>query len=152
MAKKLEDKFYDIRKATALVTVQKTFGKKYGDNVDDDWVETLFVKKSGEYFLYGMGGKNSPFSNFDDGVSTQGDGYETWLSNNYKKAKEWVMMNCPEKMDEIFVPLKPEEETKLKASTFSLTEKARANLKRRAAEYETSQSQLICQWAENFYD
>ena len=56
------------------------------------------------------------------------------------------------KMDEIFVPLKPEEETKLKASTFSLTEKARANLKRRAAEYETSQSQLICQWAESFYD
>ena len=94
--KKADNKFYDISKATLIYTVEKTFGEKYGDNPDNDWTESLYVKKNGEYFVYGKGGKNTPYSTIESGKIVGGSRYEIWLQSNYNSARNWVHTNCPE--------------------------------------------------------
>lgn len=147
MARKTADKFYDIAKATPVVTVKKTFGKKFGDSPDDDWTETLYRKQTGEYFVYGEGGKNTPYSIGEDGESVAGSRYETWVDFNYNQARNWVYTNCPEKMDEVFMA-----ETKdKKVTSIVLSAKAKTNLKRKAQEQGTTISELIRNWAEGLY-
>lgn len=142
-----KDKFYDISKATPLVTVRKTFGKKYGENPDDDWTETLYKKNNGEFFVYGEGGKNTPYSVDKDGTVTSGSRYEVWLEYNYNNARNWVHTNCPERQEEIFTV----DTEKKSVTTIMLSEKARLNLKRKAREQGVSISELIRQWAESMY-
>lgn len=144
-----KDKFYSIDKAEPLVTVKKTFGKRYGDNPDDDWTETLYRKPTGEYFVYGEGGKNSPYAIDENGESVAGTRFEIWVDFNYQKARNWVHTNCPEKMEEIF--MKDVEDEKKSVTTITLTAKARLNLKRKSKEMGVSISELIRKWAEELY-
>jgi len=146
---KTKDKFYSIDKATPLVTVKKTFGKAFGENPDDDWTETLYKKSSGEFFVYGEGGKNTPYAIDENGESVAGTRFEIWADNNYNKARLWVHDNCPEKMDEIF--MKDIDEGKKSVTTITLTAKARLNLKRKSKELGISISELIRLWAEELY-
>ena len=149
VAKKTNNKFYDISKATPLVTVEKTFGKKYGDNPDDDWTETLYRKPTGEFYVYGSGGKNSPYSVDEDGTSNAGSRYEIWLESNYNAARNWVHTNCPEKQEEIFVTEAKEEKNTV--TSILISQKARMNLKRKSKEMGLTVSELIRQWAESLY-
>ena len=148
--KKVDNKFYSIEKATPLVTVEKTFGKKYGENPDEDWTETLYRKASGEYFVYGKGGKNSPYSVDENGESVAGSRYEVWADFNYNKARNWVHTNCPEKKDEIF--MSELNEDKKSVTTMTLSAKARLNLKRKSNEQGISISELVRRWAESLYE
>lgn len=150
VAKKTDNKFYDISKATPLVTVEKTFGKKYGDNPDDDWKETLYRKATGEFFVYGVGGKNSPYSIDENGTTKAGSRYEIWLESNYNAARNWVHTNCPEKQEEIFVAELKEEKNSV--TSIMISQKARMNLKRKSKEMGITVSELIRQWAESLYD
>lgn len=150
VAKKTDNKFYDITKATPLVTVEKTFGKKYGDNPDDDWKETLYRKPTGEYFVFGIGGKNSPYSEDKGGEAIAGSRYEIWLDSNFNAARNWVHTNCPEKQEEVFMP--EQEETKNKVTTIMISQKARMNLKRKSKELGITVSELIRNWAEGLYE
>lgn len=149
VGKRADNKFYDITKATPLVTVEKTFGKKYGENADDDWTETLYKKASGEFFVYGKGGKNTPYSIDENGEATAGSRYEIWLESNYNSARNWVHTNCPEKQEEIFVAETKEEKNTV--TSFMISQKARMNLKRKAREKGITVSELIRQWAESLY-
>lgn len=147
---KKSDKFYSIDKAEPLVTVEKTFGKKYGENPDDDWTETLYRKSSGEFFVYGQGGKNTPFSVDENGESVAGSRYEVWMDFNYNKARNWVHTNCPEKQEEVF--MSEVNDGKKSVTTMTLSAKARLNLKRKSSEQGVSISQLVCKWAESLYE
>ena len=149
VAKKADNKFYDITKATPLYTVKKTFGEKFGDNPDDDWTETLYKKKNGEFFVYGQGGKNTPYSVNELGEVKSGSRYEIWLQSNFNSARNWVHTNCPEMQEEIFMV---EEDDKPKVTSITLTTKARMNLKRKAMEENTNVSSLVKEWAESLYD
>ena len=148
-AKKTKNKFYDIAKATPLYTVEKTFGVKFGENPDDDWTETLYKKKSGEFFVYGKGGKNTPYSTTENGVLEGGARYDIWTQSNYNTARNWVHSNCPEMQEEIFMI---DEEDKTKVTSMALTKKARMNLKRKARDENTNVSSLVNEWAEKLYD
>lgn len=149
VARKLDNKFYDIEKATPLFTVKKTFGEKYGENPDDDWTETLYKKKSGEYFVLGQGGKNSPYNKIEDGKEVGGFRYEIWLQSNYNSARNWVHSNCPEKLEEIFMENKDDKQ---KVTSLTLSPKARLNLKRKAREQNKSISEIVRTWAESLYE
>ena len=148
--KKGDSKFYNIEKAEPLVTVEKTFGNKYGENPDEDWTETLYRKPSGEFFVYGKGGKDSPYSVEEDGETVAGSRYEVWGDFNYNKARNWVHTNCPEKKDEIF--MSELNEDKKSVTTMTLSAKARNNLRRKSREQGVSVSELIRRWAEALYD
>ena len=144
---KTSAKLYNADKATPLVTVKKSFGN-YGENPDDDWTETLYKKKTGEFFVLGKGGKNSPFGIDRGGERIAGEDFTIWLVRNYDNAKNWVHSNCPEKREEIFM-----EDTKTKTLTsIYLSTKAKINLKRMAKEKGMSVSEMINKWAESFYN
>ena len=145
--RRIDSKFYNIEKARALVTVEKTFGKKYGDNPDDDWTETLYKKTSGEFFVYGKGGKNSPYSVDENGESVAGSRYEIWTDYNTNKARNWVHSNCLDEKDEIFMV-----SDKKTVTTMTLTMKAKENLRRKANEQDITISELIRRWAESLYE
>ena len=149
MGKRADKKFYDINKSTPLVTVNKTFGQVYGDNPDEDWTETLYKRQTGEFFVYGEGGCDSPYSVYENGEHKAGNGYEIWPESNYNKARSWVKMNCPEKKDEIFT--KDNTEGKRVVVTMILSTKARENLKRKSAEEGMSVSEYVRKYAENLY-
>ena len=149
MGKRADKKFYDIEKSTPLVTVQRTFGAVYGENPDEDWTETLYRRQTGDFFVYGEGGKESPFSVYENGENKAGNGYEIWAESNYNKARSWVQTNCPEKKDEIFTMQEPD--TKRVIVTMALSPRARENLKRKAAEEGMSVSEFIRRFAENLY-
>ena len=142
------NKFYSIDKAELIISVNKTFGGKYGNNPDDDWTETLYRKNNGEYFVYGEGGKNTPFGKYEDGEPVSGSRYVVWLDYNDNEAKNWVYTNCPEKMKEIFEK-QPDDKKSITALYLSNT--ARTNLKRKSREKNISMSELINQWAESLY-
>ena len=147
MEKKVSDKFYNIAKAKEVITVQKSFGT-YGENPDDDWTETLYKKRNGEFFVYGKGGKNSPFGMDRGGERLEGEDFILWLTRNYDNARNWVHSNCPDKKDEIF----HEDNETRSMTTLYLTPKAKMNLKRMAKEKGVSVSVMIIQWAESFYN
>ncbi|MBQ6503206.1 MAG: hypothetical protein IJI57_04765 [Flexilinea sp.] len=149
MGKRADKKFYDIEKSTPLVTVQKTFGQVYGENPDEDWTETLYRRQTGDFFVYGVGGKDSPFSVYENGETKAGNGYEIWSEANYNKARSWVQTNCPEKKDEIFTM--KDYDTKRILVTMTLSPRARENLKRKASEEGMSVSEFIRRFAENLY-
>ncbi len=149
MGKRADKKFYDINKSTPLVTIKKTFGTAYGVNPDEDWTETLYKRQTGEYFVYGEGGSESPYSVYENGENKAGNGYEIWPESNYNKARSWVQTNCPEKKDEIFT--KQDLDSKRVVVTMLLSPKARENLKRKSAEEGMSVSEFVRKLAENLY-
>ena len=149
MAVKNANKFYNIDKAESLITIKKTFGKNYGENPDLDWTETLYKKPSGEFFVYGEGGKETPYSVDVNGEPTAGSRYEVWTDYNINQARNWVYTNCPEKMEMIF--MKDEDDEKKSVTTITLSAKARKNLKRKAQENKETVSEIIRQWAETLY-
>lgn len=147
---KIANRFYSIDKAEKIVSVEKTFGEKYGVNPDDDWTETLYRKSNGEFFVYGKGGKNTPFCTYEDGEEVAGSRYVTWTAYNDNEAKNWAFTNCPDKVKEIFQQ-EEEDDGKKSVTTFYLTKKARKNIKRKALEKGIGFSELVNSWAETLY-
>ena len=45
----IDRRVYDLDKAEKIASVEKSLGK-YGDNPENDWTETLYLKNHLEYF------------------------------------------------------------------------------------------------------
>lgn len=136
---------YNTDKAKVIAVAEKSLGV-YGENPDNDWTETLYLKPNGEYFAVGEGGKNSPFYS-SKGGKIENSMVTVWQKKNIENAKLWVYNNCKERMNEIFAP----DDVASVAATVLLTMKAKRNLKRKAEEEHSNISEVIRNWAETLY-
>ena len=141
-------RLYDTDKAEKLVEVTKSFGV-YGENPDNDWTESLYKKPSGEFFVQGNGGKNSPFADYASGTNKPGSRVTVWRIDNYNNAKLWIHDNAPDKFDDVF---NRKEDSDLSITTVTLSEKAKRNLKRYSEETGLTVSEILRRYAENLYE
>ncbi len=135
-------KLYNTDKAEKIIEIKKSFGK-YGENPDNDWTETLYRKRNLEYFVYGDGGKNTPYNTHNDILN-----FHFFDVNNYTQAQLWVHDNCPEIYDELFSD-NPKDRI---ITTMALSKKAVRNLKRYTSETGISASECLREYAESLYD
>lgn len=87
MAKKIiNGKMYNTETAKEIASYWNGCGGTDFGRVD----ETLYLKKTGEYFLYGKGGPYSKYRESNMGYWTWG---EEFIPMSEEKAKEWCMEN-----------------------------------------------------------
>ena len=119
----------------------------YSNNLpwgDFDWVqETLYVKRTGEYFLYGTGGARSKYA-VPDG-DFMGGGSEI-IPLSEKEAKVFVEENGDTETYEKYFGEASEGETR---TTIILSETAKKKLQRLALEKRVSISQIVERLIEN---
>lgn len=83
MKKIINRKMYDTETAERIA--DDSFG---GVKDFDYWAEELYLKKTGEFFLYGEGGANSKYSKKLD-IDTWGPG-ETIIPYSEEETKDWL--------------------------------------------------------------
>lgn len=111
---------------------------------DFDWVqETLYVKRTGEYFLHGKGGARSKYAVLDGDF--MGGGSEI-IPLSEKEAQSFVEENGDTETYEKFFGEVSEGETR---TTIVLSEGAKKKLQRIALEKRISISQVIERLIEN---
>lgn len=111
---------------------------------DFDWVqETLYVKRTGEYFLHGKGGARSKYA-VPDG-DFMGGGSEI-IPLSEKEAQAFVEENGDTETYEKFFGEASEGETR---TTIILSETAKKKLQRLALEKRVSISQIVERLIEN---
>lgn len=111
---------------------------------DFDWVqETLYVKRTGEYFLHGKGGARSKYA-VPDG-DFMGGGSEI-IPLSEKEAQSFVEENGDTETYEKFFGEASEGETR---TTIILSETAKKKLQRLALEKRVSISQIVERLIEN---
>ena len=119
----------------------------YSNNLpwgDFDWVqETLYVKRTGEYFLHGTGGARSKYA-VPDGDFIGGGSEIITLSE--KEAKAFVEENGDTETYEKYFGEASEGETR---TTIILSETAKKKLQRLALEKRVSISQIVEMLIEN---
>lgn len=104
------------------------------------WEETLFQKRTGEYFLFGEGGPMSRYA--------KSSGYNEWgwgekiIPLSIEGAQKWAEKNLTaNQYEKIFGEIEETEEKKI--VTYSLTVAAIEKITRLAAEKGISKSELI---------
>lgn len=103
------------------------------------WSESLYRKRTGEYFLHGYGGPMSRYSRVTGDNEWSGD--ERIIPLTLEKAQEWgeKYMSADE-YEEAFDPVSDDEK---KTVTFSLPESVIEIIRRRAAESNIPMSEYI---------
>lgn len=104
MKRIIKNKVYDTKTARRLAS------NSYSNPRDFDfWEETLYQKKTGEYFLHGEGG---PRSRYAEQVSINTwSGGERIIPVTEEEAREWAEKNLDgDEYESIFDPI-PEEDT-----------------------------------------
>ena len=136
MKKIINGKLYDTETAKEIAVWSN--GRSYSDF--SHCVETLYKKRTGEYFLYGSGGPMSKYSKSCGDNSWSGDSQIIPLS--YKAAKEWAeeKMDADDYMAE-FGPVSESEE--MTVLSVSVTEAVAERIRREAQEKGLSVSALI---------
>jgi len=110
------------------------------------WSETLYQKRTGEFFLYGEGGPLSKYSQpYENNGSQSG---AKIIPLTIDQAKQWAekAMDADE-YEELFGPV--EEDTGKHVMSLSVNESTYQIIKRLAAENRTTMSQVINDWAKN---
>lgn len=104
------------------------------------WEETLYQKRTGEFFLHGVGG---PASKYAETVGqNQWTGGEKIIPLKFEKAREWAENHLEaDDYEDIFGPV--EEDDSKKLISLSLPTTAVETLKRLAAESGKSQSEIV---------
>lgn len=104
------------------------------------WEETLYQKRTGEFFLHGVGG---PASKYAETVGqNQWTGGEKIIPLSFDKARNWAEKHLGgDEYEEIFGPV--EEDDSKRLISLSLTATAVETLKRLAAESGKSQSEIV---------
>lgn len=104
------------------------------------WEETLYRKKTGEYFLYGKGGPMTRYA--------EAQGQNTWSGGSrimpltYQEATAWAEKHLSgDEYEDIFGEV-VEDDTK-RAVTYNLTVTAAEKLKRMAQQQGVSASELL---------
>ena len=82
MKKVIKGKLYDTEKA-------KHIGTAAGGDGFHAWEEDLYQKRTGEFFLYGMGGPATKYAHYVDGNNAWSGG-DKIIPLPYDKAREWV--------------------------------------------------------------
>lgn len=106
------------------------------------WEETLYQKRTGEFFLHGVGG---PASKYAETVGqNQWTGGEKIIPLKFEKAREWAENHLEaDDYEDIFGPV--EEDDSKKLISLSLPTTAVETLKRLASETGKSQSELVAE-------
>lgn len=136
MKKVIHGKLYDTD--TAKQIAYKAGGAEFNTDFNY-WCETLYRKKTGEYFLYCEGG---PLTEYATHSGTSSGWGETIRPLSFTEAREWAEEN----MDgDAFIKEfgEPEEDYSRKTVTFSLKASNIEVLKKKASESGKSMSQLI---------
>ena len=136
MKKIINGKLYDTE------TAKEIAGDSYNGSVTDFhyWEETLYKKRTGEYFLYGKGG---PLSKYAKRYEQNGRvGGEAIQPMTYAEATAWAEehMDADDYMDE-FGPVS--EDSERVAMSISLDSATADRIRREAAESGVSISALI---------
>lgn len=102
--------------------------------------ETLYRKKTGEYFLFGEGGPMTNYAEYS-GPNSWGSG-ERIIPLSFKQAKEWAEehMEADDYESEFGEIV---EDSSKRIVTYSLTKEAVEKLRRAAAERNITASQLL---------
>ena len=113
----------------------------YGTPRDfNHWTETLYRKRTGEYFLHGEGGPNSKYSQSIG--QNEWSGGEQIIPLSVESAQKWAEEHLSgEEYEQIFGEI--EEDDSKKTVTFSIAVDAVELLARMAAETGKSKSELV---------
>ena len=137
MKKIIDGKRYDTDKA-------KEIGSDSYSNRGDFsfWEETLYQKRTGEFFLYGTGG---PASKYAESIGqNQWSGGSKLIPLSFEAAKEWAEKHLDaDEYEAIFGTI--EESSDRITVTFSLPLDAIETLKRIASQTGKSQSDIIAE-------
>ena len=136
MKKVIRGRLYDTD--TAKQISYKAGGAEFSTDFNY-WCESLYKKKTGEYFLYCEGGPLTVYASHS-GTST-GWG-EEFRPLTFSESREWAEEN----MDgDAFIKEfgKPEEDYSRKSVTFSIKASNAEMLKKKASETGKSMSQLV---------
>lgn len=138
MNKIIKGKRYDTETAQEIYCASSNVGR--GDF--SFWEETLYKKRTGEYFLYGEGGAMSKYRTVID--QNNWSGGEKIVPLSLDEAKEWAekYMTADEYEEEFGTV---EESAGKTSRTFSLHDADYENLKKTALEKDVSMSDLIAE-------
>ena len=140
MKKIIDGKRYDTETA-------KLIGEDSYSNPSDFnyWCETLYQKKTGEFFLHGKGGARTKYAQAIDSNSWCSG--ERIMPLSYDKAREWVEKHLDaDTYEEVFGPV-AEDDSK-RALNLSLPASVADTLKRMAAESGRTQSDIVAELIE----
>lgn len=141
MKKIISGKLYDTETAREIAVWSNNLGPRDFHHC----VETLYKKRTGEYFLYGVGGPMSKYAESCGDNSWSGGSKIIPLT--YKAAQEWAeeKMDADDYMAE-FGPVSESEE--MTTLSVSVTEAVAERIRREAQEKGISVSALIAsKWA-----
>lgn len=135
MKKIINGKVYDTDTAKEMATGRSTYPR----NDFHFWEETLYLKKTGEYFLHGVGGPASRYS------TSMGDnswsGGEKIIPLTFAAAKEWAEEHLDgDEYEDIFGAVTEDESRRTISLSLSVT--AAETLARRASSEGMTQSAL----------
>ena len=137
----IKGKKYDTNTATLLGEMSHSNPRDFG------YVhEELYIKRTGEYFLFGEGGAMTKYRTWIDNSSWTGGEKITPITE--KDAREWVEQNLDaDDYERIFG--KVEEDGTMVVRTYSLPAYVADKLKKEALNRGISASQLLCDLVEN---
>lgn len=144
MKKIINGKMYDTDKATAL-----GYDTSGGTPRDFSWwKETLYQKRTGEFFLHGEGG---PMTRYAESCGQNSWGYgERIMPLNVEAAREWAEVHLDTGTYEEIFGIVGEDLTK-KIVTYSLPVSTIEKLKRAAAAEGISLSEAVTRAIEKLY-
>ena len=104
------------------------------------WEETLFQKRTGEFFLHGVGGPASKYA--ETTGQNQWSGGEKIIPLDFENARKWAEKHMEaDDYESTFGPV--EEDDSKRSVSLSLPNTAVETLKRLAAESGKSQSEIV---------
>lgn len=113
----------------------------YSNRRDFHYVEeTLYQKRTGEFFLYGLGGPASKYAEYDGNMWSAG---EKIMPMTVKEAQEWAEEHLDaDEYESVFGEVAEASDTK-KTVTFSLPEDVIERIRMKAAEAGITMSDYI---------
>ena len=145
MKKVINNKRYDTETAKQIAETG-SLEQGIGPSNACFWSETLYQKRTGEFFLFGEGG---PLSKYSEPYETNGSqSGAKIIPLTLDQAKQWAekAMDADE-YEATFGPV--EENTDKHVMSLSVDESTYQIIKRRAAENKISMSQVINDWAKH---
>ena len=145
MKKIINNKRYDTETAKQIAETG-SWNQGIGPSDFNFWAETLYQKRTGEYFLFGEGG---PLSKYSEPYETNGSQSGTKIIPlTLDQAKQWAekAMDADD-YEKVFGPV--EESTDKHVMSLSVNESTYQIIKRLATENRTTMSQVINDWAKN---
>lgn len=136
MKKIINGKLYDTDKARELGSWASTWDVRDFHHV----IETLYVKRTGEYFLHGVGGPASKYARSVGQNSWSGD--EKIIPLTVKAAKEWAEEHLSADEYEAIWGL-PDEDAEDVALNISIPARLMAQIRQAAAEQSKSITEYV---------